>query len=234
MAIEYRYFKYTTQLGMYTITDPGVSAATAVGIVNSYDGVIITLGAGGNAQTLADPTVTTPGKTFTVVNNDTSGANTIAVNGITVTAGEAQSFIWDGTAWGPISLGITAVPVTVVQGGTGVATLTDNGLIYGNGTAAVGSLAEATDGQIPIGDTGGPPILATITGTADEIDVANAAGSITIGLVNPLAVSKGGTGTTGNVSGLDFSTPPAIGGTTANTIRSLVDEDVEAATDTLT
>lgn len=34
----------------------------------------------------------------------------------------------------------------------------------------------------------------TIQGTTDEIDVTHAAGSITIGLVNPLAAAKGGTG----------------------------------------
>ena len=32
----------------------------------------------------------------------------------------------------------------------------------------------------------------------------------------------------------ELASPPAIGGTTANTIRSLIDEDVEAASDTLT
>ena len=123
----------------------------------------------------------------------------------------AQTFSNINVTGGSVT-GIT--DLVVADGGTGVGTLTDNGMIYGNGTAAVGSLAEASDGQIPIGDTGGPPILATLTGTANEIDVTNAAGSITIGLVNPLAVSKGGTGTTGNVSGLDFSTPPIIGKTT--------------------
>lgn len=69
--------------------------------------------------------------------------------------------------------------LNVAQGGTGVATLTDNGLIYGNGTAAVGSLAEASNGQIPIGSTGNPPVLAAITAGAG-ISVTNGTGSITI------------------------------------------------------
>ena len=51
--------------------------------------------------------------------------------------------------------------------------------MYGAGTGAVASLAEATDGQIPIGDTAGVPILATIT-PGDGIDITTAAGSITI------------------------------------------------------
>ena len=72
--------------------------------------------------------------------------------------------------------------------------LTTNSLVYSASGGAMTSLGAATDGQIPIGSTGAVPTLATITGTADEIDITNGAGSITIGLVNPLAVAKGGTG----------------------------------------
>jgi hypothetical protein len=107
---------------MTTVTDPLTNAAVSTVIVSAYGGVVITLTAGGNAQTLQSPTITTAGKIFTVVNNDTSGANTIAVNGITIPAGKAQSFIWDGTAWGPIDLGITSLPVPINQGGTGQVT----------------------------------------------------------------------------------------------------------------
>jgi len=82
----------------------------------------------------------------------------------------------------------------VSGGGTGVATLTDGGILLGSGTGAVTSLGVATNGQIPIGDGTTDPQLATITGTANEIDITNAEGSITVGLVNPLAVAKGGTG----------------------------------------
>jgi len=80
------------------------------------------------------------------------------------------------------------------QGGTGTNTITAHGLMLGAGTAKITVLAEATDGQLPIGDSGAVPVLATITGTADEIDVSNGAGSITIGLVDPLTVAKGGSG----------------------------------------
>ena len=52
-----------------------------------------------------------------------------------------------------------------------------------------------TDGQVLIGTTAGNVwALGTLTGTANEIDIANAGGSITIGLIDPLAVAKGGTG----------------------------------------
>ncbi len=60
---------------------------------------------------------------------------------------------------------------------------TSNGLIFGEGGAGtnLGALGEGTDGQLPIGNTGGPPILATITADANSgLTVTNGAGSITI------------------------------------------------------
>ena len=58
---------------------------------------------------------------------------------------------------------------------------TANGIILGGGGAGsnLASLGEATDGQLPIGDTGGVPILAAIT-AGTNITITNAAGSITI------------------------------------------------------
>jgi hypothetical protein len=111
----------STALSMATSTDPATSAAVTTTIVNAYGGVVITTTTTGNAQTIASPTITTAGKIFTVVNNDTS-TNSIVVNGVTITAGSSVSFIWDGTAWGQTSIGITAIPVIIAQGGTGQTT----------------------------------------------------------------------------------------------------------------
>jgi hypothetical protein len=109
---------------MTTATDPATNAATTAAIVNSFAGVIITTTTTGNSQTLASPTATTAaGQIFTVVNNDTSTDNVpVVANSVTftVTPGESQSFIWDGTAWGPVDLGLTSLPVPYNQGGTGV------------------------------------------------------------------------------------------------------------------
>jgi len=104
----------------FTSTDPASSVAVATAVVNSYNGAIITLTGAGNAQTIGSPTVTTAGKVFTVVNNDTS-TNPIAVNGITIGVGKSQSFVWDGSAWVPTDIGITGIPVSITQGGTGQA-----------------------------------------------------------------------------------------------------------------
>jgi hypothetical protein len=81
-----------------TSTDPGVSAAVTAATVNAYDGVVITTTAAGNAQTIANPTVTTLQKEFLVANNDTS-TDSITVNSVVLSVGEAQKFFWEGSAW---------------------------------------------------------------------------------------------------------------------------------------
>jgi len=57
--------------------------------------------------------------------------------------------------------------------------------MVGSGTGDVTVLAQATNGQLPIGSTGVDPVLATITGTASEIGVTNAAGSIILAMLSP-------------------------------------------------
>ena len=78
--------------------------------------------------------------------------------------------------------------LAVNRGGTGAATFTDGGLLLGSGTSAITALGVATNGQIPIGDGSGDPQLATITGTANEISVANGAASITIGMPDDVTI----------------------------------------------
>jgi hypothetical protein len=86
-----------------------------------------------------------------------------------------------------------------------------HGLAYGNATTgAVQWLAEATDGQIPIGDTGGVPILANITSLDGSITITNGSGSIDLS-------SDGftGTGTSVGAVTVDLITIPlgAVAGT---------------------
>jgi hypothetical protein len=134
----------------YEVSDPATNAATANAIVDAYSGSLITLTGAGNSQTLANPTIITAGKIFTVINNDTS-THSIAViaNSVTftITPGEAQSFVWDGSTWGPTDIGIISLPVTVPQGGTGLATLTANTIYKGNGTSAIATTALSDDGS---------------------------------------------------------------------------------------
>ena len=61
----------------------------------------------------------------------------------------------------------------------GVQTL--HGLAYGNSTTGVVAwLAEATNGQIPIGSTGNAPVLGNITSTGGTITITNGPGTINL------------------------------------------------------
>jgi len=66
---------------------------------------------------------------------------------------------------------------------------TINGLMYYD-DGGFTSLSAATNGQIPIGNTGNPPTLATLTGTTDQVNVANAAGSITLSAPQDIATDS--------------------------------------------
>jgi len=68
----------------------------------------------------------------------------------------------------------------VGQGGTGATTLTDNGVLYGNGTAAIAATAEGATGTVLIGNTGNPPsfsnspTLTTVYATTFDTNVTTA------------------------------------------------------------
>ncbi len=104
------------------------------------------------------------------------------------------------TVDGVVALG-TVLPVA--SGGTGATTLADGGILLGSGTSAITALGAATNGQIPVGDGTTDPVLATITGTADEVVVTNGAGSITLSAGAGLSSLGGLTETNG---GLPYGT----------------------------
>jgi len=65
--------------------------------------------------------------------------------------------------------------LTVALGGTGATTLTDNGVLYGNATAAVAATAEGATGTVLVGTTGAAPSysatpsVTTVTGTTSVV-----------------------------------------------------------------
>jgi hypothetical protein len=101
------------------------------------------------------------------------------------------------------SLSGLTTPLSVGQGGTGASTLTANGVVVGNGTSAVQVTAAGTTGQVLVGNTGGAPSWATLTGigvtsfsggTTGLTPASPTTGAIT--LAGTLGVANGGTGTT--------------------------------------
>nr|HPM70122.1 hypothetical protein [Smithellaceae bacterium] len=163
-------------LYMTTATDPAANAAVTTAIVNTYGGVVVTLTGAGNTQTLQNPTTAATIRKFTVINNDTSNNNlSVVANSVTftLTPGEGQCFLWDGSAWGPTDLGITEIPVPVTQGGTGAATA----------QAAINTLtavASATNEHV----------LTKDTATGNAIFKAAAGGDMLLGTAQTVTASK--------------------------------------------
>lgn len=99
------------------------------------------------------------------------------------------------------ALGSGFTTVAVGQGGTGITTATTNGVVYGNGTSALGVTAAGTTGQVLVGNTGGAPSWATLSGigvtsisfgTTGLTPSTATQGAITV--AGTLAEANGGTG----------------------------------------
>lgn len=96
------------------------------------------------------------------------------------------TFSWNKSGDLDVSSVTLVNDLAVTEGGSGAGTFTDGGILLGSGTGAFTPLGVAANGQIPIGDGATDPVLATITGTANEITVTNGAGSITLDIpTNP-------------------------------------------------
>ena len=122
----------------------------------------------------------------------------------------------------------TALPVS--SGGTGATTLTNGGVLIGNGTGAITATSVLTNGQLLIGDGSGAPTAATLT-AGTGVTITNGAGSIQID-----ATGTGGTvtqvDTSGTVNGLTLTGGPitttgtiTLGGTLSNIANSALTND---------
>ena len=166
-------------------------------------------------------TTLTAGTAISVTN--AAGSITIANTGVTAIAGTAGNVTLSGAtgsvtvnlatagtagtygavttdAFGRVTSGNIITPVT--NGGTGLATATANGVVFGNGTSAMGVTAAGTASQVLTGSAGAPvwSNTPTLTGT-------NFTGIPNTALTNSSITVTGGTGL--GVSG----SPVALGGT---------------------
>lgn len=79
-----------------------------------------------------------------------------------------------------INNSIGSKPLTVPEGGTGQSTLTQNGILLGQGTSAVVSLAGATNGDLLIGATGIDPDYNQIISSDGSVTVTPGVNSVTL------------------------------------------------------
>lgn len=71
-------------------------------------------------------------------------------------------------------------PVQVTFGGTGVATLTDHGVLVGSEAADITALTAGTNGQVLLGSTGADPVYAALASAGGTITFTPGAGTLNL------------------------------------------------------
>jgi hypothetical protein len=154
--------------------------------------------------------LTLAGTVFSITNTGVSASTYGSASSVPVLAINAQGQVTSASS-SSIAIAasqITSGTVSVAQGGTGATTLTANGVLLGNGTSAISATAVGSTGQVLVGNTGGAPSWATLSGigvtsfsagTTGLTPSTATTGAIT--LAGTLNVANGGTGATSLTSG---------------------------------
>lgn len=185
--------------GAGTFTDGGVlfgNGTAAIGVTNVLANGQLLIGDGTQEPTLA--TLTQTANQVLVTNG--AGSITLSLPQDIHTAADPT-----------FDLLTLTTPLGVASGGTGVNTITDGGILFGNGAAAVGNTGVLANGQLLIGDGTQEPTVATLTGTANQVIVTNGAGSITLSL--PQSIHTGGNPTFSAITASSSGTFNASGAT---------------------
>ena len=147
------------------------------------NGYVLTTGGSGANPSWASPNVAVvaiTGGTISGVAITTSTINSSIIGGTTPAAATFTNL----TATGTVSF---SNPLTVPNGGTGAATLTANGIVYGNGTSAVGVTAAGTTGQALLANSGNVPtwgavnLVSMVTGTLQATNGGTGFNSYAVG-----------------------------------------------------
>ena len=136
-----------------------------------------------------------------VISNSTWQGTPIAYNygGTGLTTFSAANYALYSTS----ASALTAGTLPVAAGGTSATTFTSNGVLYGNGTSALGVTSAGTTGQVLVGNTGSAPSWATVSsslvssfsaGTTGFTPSSATTGAVT--LAGTLNIANGGTGQT--------------------------------------
>jgi hypothetical protein len=106
------------------------------------------------------------------------------------------------------SSALTAGTLPVAAGGTNVTSFTANGIVYGNGTSALGVTAAGATGEVLIGNTGSAPTWGSLSGAAVTTFQTSLNGltpstatSGAVTLAGTLGATSGGTGLTSYTTG---------------------------------
>jgi hypothetical protein len=106
------------------------------------------------------------------------------------------------------SSALAAGTLPIAAGGTAVTSFTANGIVYGNGTSALGVTAAGTTGQVLVGNTGSAPTWGALSGSAVTTFQTSLSGltpstatSGAVTLAGTLGATSGGTGLTSYTTG---------------------------------
>ncbi|MEK7215975.1 MAG: hypothetical protein AAB289_10310, partial [Chloroflexota bacterium] len=120
-----------------------------------------------------------------IITHTGSGGNPGDVNtggNLVWKSGTGNAMTFDHDLTGPRTLKFSEVATNSYVATLPNAGLTNGGVVFGNGTGLLSDSGLLTNGQLLIGDGAGAPTAAPLTGTANEITVANGPGSITLGI----------------------------------------------------
>ena len=144
---------FTAGTGM-DLTGTSFSVTGSGGIASTATGVELAAGVAGAGLTLTSGVLDVVG---------VSGRTTITANAVDISATYAGQTSIDTV--GTITTGTwNGTGIDVANGGTGLSTVTANGLMYGNGTGAVAVTAAGAHGAIMTSVSGTPTWLTTIDG----------------------------------------------------------------------
>ncbi len=161
----------TNSAGGIDLSASGIPPTPSIDFIAGNDAVNVPPNAGHINNVIGDNTqgINVTGNAGTNTSTITAFNATTAQIGVTSLATNAE------TVTGAVTT--KATTPDDIKAKLGAQTL--NALAYGGGqTNAVNWLAAATNGQIPIGSTGNPPVLANITSIDSTVTITNSAGGI--------------------------------------------------------
>ena len=227
----------------FNATDSATSGATTV------QGVAINLAGTNNASGTNDVSGLAFGNVAAATNNAFHGIDfgtgftdllryngTPLISGTGVVLSAAISGSYTGiTGVGTLTAGALGAGFTTVavgQGGTGATSFTSNGVLYGNGTSAIGATAAGNTGQCLVGNTGSAPSwssclssvsLQSAYGGGNTISTTGAPIAFTLNTTDnfTIATAAGGSGST------IFSLTNGSNGTPPTQLVEITNNDVD-------